>query len=468
MTPHAPLPRVLVVGGGVAALETVLALRELVPDLLRIDVLSASPDFVYRPVTVAEPFERGEARRFSWEVIGNDRSVAVHHGELAVVDPIGQHVRTRGNLELSFDLLVVAIGARAVNPLPGALVFRGEEDVAEMRDLLSELERGEVTRVAFTMPSSTTWPLPLYELVLMTAAHLHARRVADAELVLVTPEDDPLDLFGPAGADALTPLLVDRGVLVRMNSRGRAVEPGGLALEGGGFVPCDRVVTLPQLEGRRIVGLPHDALGFVPVDAHGLVDGVPNVYAAGDGTSYPLKQGGLAAQQADAVAAAIAERVGAPVDAQPFRPVLRGLLLTGTQPQYLRADPTGVSRVRSGSDEDPRPHPGRAHSDASTRPLWWPPAKIAGRYLAPYLATARPIPLAASPLRDRPAPPRNPQSDAERTEARELALTIADHDARWGDYAMALHALEAAEAIEGVLPPEYEDKRRQWRAAAAS
>ena len=54
MTPHAPLPRVLVVGGGVAALETVLALRELVPDLLRIDVLSASPDFVYRPVTVAE------------------------------------------------------------------------------------------------------------------------------------------------------------------------------------------------------------------------------------------------------------------------------------------------------------------------------------------------------------------------------------------------------------------------------
>ena len=382
--------------------------------------------------------------------------------------PIGQHVRTRGNLELSFDLLVVAIGARAVNPLPGALVFRGEEDVAEMRDLLSELERGEVTRVAFTMPSSTTWPLPLYELVLMTAAHLHARRVADAKLVLVTPEDDPLDLFGPAGADALTPLLVDRGVLVRMNSRGRAVEPGGLALEGGGFVPCDRVVTLPQLEGRRIVGLPHDALGFVPVDAHGLVDGVPNVYAAGDGTSYPLKQGGLAAQQADAVAAAIASASGR--RSTPSRSA-RSCVVSSlpARNRSICAPTRPASRASGqGSDEDPRPHPGRAHSDASTRPLWWPPAKIAGRYLAPYLATARPIPLAASPLRDRPAPPRNPQSDAERTEARELALTIADHDARWGDYAMALHALEAAEAIEGVLPPEYEDKRRQWRAAAAS
>ena len=468
MSGHAPLPRVLVAGGGVAALETVLALRELVPHLLHIDVLTASPDFVYRPVSVAEPFARGEARRLSWELIGNDRSVTVHHGEMALVDPLQQHVNTRGNLELPFDLLVVAIGARAVNPLPGALVFRGDEDVAEMRDLLSALERGDVTRVAFTMPSSTTWPLPLYELILLTASHLHARRVQGAELVLVTPEADPLDLFGPAGADALTPLLGDHGVLTRLSSRATAVEPGGLALEDGGFVPCDRVVTLPRLEGRPVVGLPQDGLGFVPVDAHGQVKGLSNVYAAGDGTSYPLKQGGLAAQQADAVAEAIAQRVGAPVEAKPFTPVLRGLLLTGTQSRYLRADPTGVARVRTDVDEDAPPRPGRAHSDTSTRPLWWPPAKIAGRYLAPYLATARPHPLAASPLRDRPAPPPGAQPDVDRTEACELALLIADHDARWGDYASALRALEAAEAIEGILPPEYEHKRRQWRAAAAS
>ena len=468
MPRHPPLPRVLVAGGGVAALETALALRELVPDLLQIDVLTASADFVYRPVSVAEPFGRGEARRFAWEDIAADRSLTVHHGELALVDPIRQHVVTREDVELPFDLLVVAIGARAVNPLPGALVFRGEEDVGAIRDLLSELERGDVQRVVFTMPSSTVWPLPLYELTLMTATHLRGRGVAGAEVVLVTPEDDALDLFGPAGSDALTPLLAERGVLVRMSSRVAAVEEGGLALEDGGHVPCDRVVTLPRLEGRRVVGLPQDRLGFLPVDAHGLVKGLSSVYAAGDGTSYPLKQGGLAAQQADAVAEAIAQRVGAPVDAKPFRPVLRGLLLTGTQPQYLRADPMGVSRARAGFGEEPRPHPGRAHSDASTRPLWWPPAKIAGRYLAPYLATARPRSLAASPLRDRPAPARGQQPDVERNEASELALLIADHDAHWGDYALALRALEAAEAIEGVLPAGYEAKRRAWRDAAAS
>ena len=206
----------------------------------------------------------------------------------------------------------------------------------------------------------------------------------------------------------------------------------------------------------------------MPVDAHGQVKGLSNVYAAGDGTSYPLKQGGLAAQQADAVAEAIAQRVGAPVEAKPFTPVLRGLLLTGTQSRYLRADPTGVARVRADVDEDPRPHPGRAHSDTSTRPLWWPPAKIAGRYLAPYLATARPHPLAASPLRDRPAPPPGAQPDVDRTEACELALLIADHDAHSGRLRVSVACPRGSRGDRGHPAPEYEDKRRQWRAAAAS
>jgi sulfide:quinone oxidoreductase len=107
----------------------------------------------------------------------------------------------------------------------------------------------------------------------------------------------------------------------------------------------------------------------VPTDRYGRVQGVENVYAAGDATQFPVKQGGIAAQQADAVAGAIAERVGAPVTPQPFRPILRGLLLTGMVPRYLRREVhTGLSSI-------------------DTQPLWWPPAKIVGRYLAPFLAS---------------------------------------------------------------------------------
>ncbi len=79
------------------------------------------------------------------------------------------------------------------------------------------------------------------------------------------------------------------------------------------IVQARRAVTIPVLEGRRIPGIPTDARGFVPVDEHGAVIGLPDVWAVGDATTFPLKQGGLAAQQADAAAAAIAAGAGASV-----------------------------------------------------------------------------------------------------------------------------------------------------------
>ena len=62
------------------------------------------------------------------------------------------------------------------------------------------------------------------------------------------------------------------------------------------------------------------------MDEHGRVSGIEDVYAAGDATTFPIKQGGLAAQQAVAAAEAIVARHGTDLDPQPFRPVLRGML----------------------------------------------------------------------------------------------------------------------------------------------
>jgi sulfide:quinone oxidoreductase len=458
--------RILIAGGGVAALEAVLALREWLPDVARIEVLTASPDFVYRPVSVAEPFDRGEARHFPWSDIAADRSIHVRLGELARVDVDGNLAETRDGDRIPYDVLLIATGARAVDPLPGALTFAGGQSVAAMRDLLDELERGEVRTVAFTTPSASSWPLPLYELALMTAAFLAGREITGRRLIVVTPEEEPLALFGPAGVDAVAPLLAMRGVELRTASRPQAVSPEGLELTGGQRVHCDRVVTLPALEGPRIAGLAYDSLGFIPTDANGLVTGTADVYAAGDATAFPLKQGGLAAQQADAAAAAIARRLGAAIEPEPFTGVLRGLLLTGTAPRYLRAEPDITRAPGNIAIDAPPPRIGRAPaSDLSTQPLWWPPAKIAGRFLAPYLATARPVPLSRGALHDRPAPAGDGESEGERADALELALLIADYDAHWSDYRQALRALDSAEAIAGVLPPEYEHKRAQWRAA---
>ena len=98
----------------------------------------------------------------------------------------------------------------------------------------------------------------------------------------------------------------------------------------------------------------------------------------------------------------------------------------------------------------------------STRALWWPPAKVAGRYLAPYLSTARPVALGDEPLRDRVAGV--PAAVSEHDAALELALLVADEDAAAGDLTQALHALDAATALSGgVLPADYAARRARWQ-----
>ena len=130
----------------------------------------------------------------------------------------------------------------------------------------------------------------------------------------------------------------------------------------------DRIVALPLLDGPRVDGVPSDARGFIPVDDFGRVTGVPDVYAAGDATNQPIKQGGLACQQADAVAAHIVAAAGADIAPEPAHLVLRGRLLTGRRDRFLRREA------------------GDASGTAASEPLWWPPAKVSSRYLAPYLA----------------------------------------------------------------------------------
>jgi sulfide:quinone oxidoreductase len=461
--------RVVIAGGGVAALETMLALRELAGHRIELTVVCPERSFLYRPVTVAEAFGRGEAREYPLGDIchycGDSQLI---WDALAQVDSDARVAVTATGERISYDALVVTAGAIPRDPLPGALTFAGRGSVAGFSELLDDLVSGSARSVVMTMPSEQMWPLPIYELALMTAGHLREHS-SEAKVLLVTPEEEPLELFGPAAARAIEPMLQVRGIKLRTGSLPALIQGRTLTLAGGSVIVTDRVVTMPVLEGPRLSGLPSDAHGFIPTDHHGRVRGVTDVYAAGDVTAYPLKQGGLATQQADAVAESIAAELGLPITPRPFRPVLRGLLMTGGAPLYLRSEPQRLRHDASVAiDASPRRWSARDASSAAGQPLWWPPAKIAGRYLGPFLATARPQPLGVGLLADRAPVPGPPVSETEYEDALGLALLLADCDARWGDYSAALEALEAAEALEGALPHEYEEKRRQWRAAEHS
>ncbi len=362
--PFRSLPaRVIVAGGGIAALELVVALRKLAGERVAIELLAPGEHFVYRPLLVAEPFGMGELPRFPLgQVLGDQRAVQ-RRGRLAEVRADAHEVVTAAGERLAYDALVVATGARTVEAVRGALTFGGPESVTLMRTLVEGAATGELRSIAFALAASAaSWPLPLYELALMTAL-----RAGGAQITVATAEDAPLQLFGQAVSRSMTERLARAGVELLAGVAPVEYADGALALEDGRRLTADAAVALPALAGPAIPGLPHDSGGFVPVDGHGRVEDVADVYAAGDVTAFEVKQGGVSVRQAQAVAECIAARAGTSLVPEPFEPLLRGMLLTGAEPSYLQ--------WRGGE------------SQQADSPLWWPPTKIADSYIVPYLVS---------------------------------------------------------------------------------
>ena len=442
-------PHIVIAGGGVAAVEAVAALRALVGAGPRITLLAPDTGLSTRAASVGAPFGFGVPGTLPFDVIRRHAPFDSHAGTLARIEPEARVAVTAEGARIGYDKLLVAVGARALRAVPGAISFGGPADVPGVEQAV-----GQTGRLAFVVPTASGWSLPAYELAIMAAIDLRDRGAA-SQITVVTPEPEPLWVFGAEAGSAVAQLLAERGIALRTGTRGTAARAGALEVDFGPSVPAERVIALTRPAGPAIGGLPASPGGFVPVDDHGRVAGAPDVFAAGDATTFPLKQGGLAAQQADAAAETIAAELGFDVDPSPFRPVLRGLLLTGGAPLYLRA---ALSPAGRPEDSRARRTGARPAGSVSRRALWWPPGKIAGRYLAPLLATARPPVLAAGELQDDHAAPA--------AEARDLALLLADEEAAMGDFAQALHALDAAALLAGgALPPEWHERRETWISA---
>jgi sulfide:quinone oxidoreductase len=359
---------VVIAGGGVAALEAMIALRDLAADHVRVTLVAPQPHFVYRPLSVAEPFCLGHAAHHSLADLARDFGADLVRAPVASFDVGERRVVLDDGSTLAYDSLLVAVGATMQPAFAHAITFGSPGAAEALSGLLADLEDGYARRVAFVLPSSAAWSLPLYELALMTARDAWAAGVDDAEFTVVTPEARPVELFGPESSAMVAGLLAQERVAFVGSV---TPEVGhGVVIGGERRIAVDRVVAMPVPAGPRFPGLPADDDGFIPVDEHGRVTGADGVFAAGDATDAPIKQGGLAAQQAVAAAEAIAARHGVDLDPEPFRPMLRGMLLTGGRERWLRAPAGGTP----------------AATQASLEALWWPPAKIATRYLAPVLA----------------------------------------------------------------------------------
>ena len=366
--------RVVICGGGIAAAEGLLRLRQLAGDSVDVEMVAPNEELVYRPMAVRQPFAFGPPRRYPLRRIARDTDTEWSRDSLAWVDPSANTIHTAGGRQIHYDALLVAVGARQVEPYEHVATFRDADADAAYQGIVQDIEGGYTSRLAFIQPVGPVWPLPLYELALMTAERAESMDIRDLRLSLVTPEPRPLAVFGTAVSEVVTNRLARAGVKVYTDSlakvpakRKLVIQPQNVELED------QRIVTMPRVAGPSIRGLPGGgAHGFIPIDKHCAVPGTGGrVFAAGDAANYPIKHGGLGAQMADTAAAAIAVLAGAQANAPAFSPVIRGKLLTGSEPVYMSAHPVGAESFAS---------------EVYDEPPWPADEKVVAEELGPYLA----------------------------------------------------------------------------------
>ena len=220
---------VVIAGGGVAALETCLALHALAGDRVLVTLIAPNTYFAYRPTGSHDPLGvRGHVRvplAYAARAAGAD----LRHDRVTDVDPVARLVHTASGYELSYDALVLAVGAA---PLAGAARAPcrsprgGPRTAAPSCDAV---ERGDLESLAFVVPSAPTQELELYDLAIETA--IGARRHgASPRAHARHGEPGAAGTRGGAVAERLGLALASHGVRLVGSAHLRAVVDGELDL----------------------------------------------------------------------------------------------------------------------------------------------------------------------------------------------------------------------------------------------
>ena len=104
---------IVIVGGGVAALEAILALRADAGDDLPIEFICPNDRFSYRPLSVLEPFSDVAPLTVELDRFAEEQRVALRRDFITRVRPTEHAVETDSGEAIGYRALLVAVGAQA-------------------------------------------------------------------------------------------------------------------------------------------------------------------------------------------------------------------------------------------------------------------------------------------------------------------------------------------------------------------
>ncbi|MFC1597091.1 NAD(P)/FAD-dependent oxidoreductase [Planctomycetota bacterium] len=393
-------PRVVVLGGGFAGLESAFYLRWKLKDKAQLTLVSDREYFLFKPNTIYVPFgEDPEKFKIHLDKPTKRRDIGFVHGHVREIDPNAKKVQADGK-KLDYDYLIVATGAdMRPEEVPGfkehALTVWTPEDMLRLRDgfkrLLEKALAGERQRLLFLVPPNNRCSGPLYEIVMMTDTWLRRQKGRDkVEITWTTFEEGYIQAFGPRLNTVVTDEFEERKITGLKGFVVTSVEPGVVHYQNGEKREFDLLVSFPPyIASQEYPVFPHDDRGFVEVEADSRrVKGHANVFAVGDAADFPVKQAYLALLQADAAAdhlAAEIEGKSAEVNFEPMSMCVMEELNKATfaqVPLKYTGDPSKPVAVDLEDAE---------HYKVGVSPLWRVGKKVLGLYLPWRFGSGKPF-----------------------------------------------------------------------------
>jgi 3-phenylpropionate/trans-cinnamate dioxygenase ferredoxin reductase component len=270
--------RIVIIGGGPAALSTARSYREAGGEAT-VDVVCAEPHLPYRRPPLTKELLRGELEPAELPLEDEPwfaaNAVTLRRGRAAVaLDREARRVHLDGGQELPYDACVLATGSAPDRPPidgaqdPGLHTVRTVDDALRLRAAAAPGARAVVIGAGF--------------IACEAAASLARRGLA---VVLVAPEERPqAERLGQRAGELITALLCEAGVEVRLGAEVQRIEPRwSVAVDGSEPLAADLVVlgtgVSPRVALAAEAGL--DVNGAVLVDAS-MRSSDPAVLAVGD------------------------------------------------------------------------------------------------------------------------------------------------------------------------------------------
>ncbi|WP_329262847.1 FAD-dependent oxidoreductase [Streptomyces pseudovenezuelae] len=270
--------RVVVVGAGMAGVQTAVALREQGFGGT-VTLIGAEPHQPYDRPPLSKAVLLGKAEGSAFDVDFEALGIELLLGrEVLGVRPEAHELDTEDG-PFPYDVLVLATGAEPIRlpgteGVPGVHLLRTLDDAERLRPVLARQHDVVVVGAGWIGAEFAT-----------------AAREAGCAVTVVEAADRPLAGALPAEVAApMTSWYADAGAELRTRARVERVEPGAVVLDDGSRVPAGAVVVgigaRPATAWLAGSGIELGAHREVVADDR-LRTSVPDVYAVGDCASFP-------------------------------------------------------------------------------------------------------------------------------------------------------------------------------------